>query len=214
MKRKVFLLGASGHAKMLVDAIESTGDWDIVCCLDSPTLSNSDVLGIPVELETRSRLENLQNAGCYGFVALGDNRVRMKLSKMLQDLTIQQPTIIHRSAVVSPSAQIGWGSVIMPGAVVGAACRIGSGVIVNTAAHIDHDGKVGDYCHIGPGCHIAGNVTLQEGSFLGVGTSIIPQVQIGKWSIAGAGSTVLRSIPDNEIWVGNPARYLKASFYT
>lgn len=212
MKQKLFILGASGHAKMLIDAIETTCDWEIVCCLDSPTSSHSELLGIPVEPETRSRLETLQAAGCYGFVALGDNHTRKKLSRMLQDLAIQQPTIIHRSAVISPSARIGPGTVIMPGAIVGAACRIGSGVIVNTAAHIDHDGNVGDYCHIGPGCHIAGNVTLQEGAFLGVGASIIPQVQIGQWSIAGAGTTVLRDIPDGEIWAGNPARYLKSRF--
>jgi len=183
--------------------------WELTCCLDAPSSSISKIFDIPVETETKSRLDELRLAGYQGFVALGDNRIRRKLSQMLDSLGIAQPIIIHPSAVISRSARIGAGSIIMPGVVVGASCQIGEGVILNTASHIDHDGVVGDYCHVGPGCHLAGNVTIDEGAFLGVGTSVIPQVSVRKWSVTGAGTVVIRDIPEGEVWVGNPARCLR-----
>jgi UDP-perosamine 4-acetyltransferase len=209
MKQLIFLLGASGHAKMAIEAAQSSQAWEIVCCLDTPNARPGKLLGVPVEPESPARLDDLQANGFQGFVAIGDNRSRRKLSKMLEDRGVEQPTIIHASAWISPSASIGAGSIVMPKAVVGASCKIGKGAIINTAAHIDHDGLVEDFCHVAPGCHIAGNVTIHEGAFLGVGTSVIPEISIGKWVVVGAGATVIRSIPEHEVWIGNPARLLR-----
>lgn len=209
MKQSLFLLGASGHAKMILEAAQSSQAWEIVCCLDAPNSSLKELLGVPVEPESAARIQELQANGCRGFVALGDNRIRRRLLQRLDDLRIEQPVIVHASAVVSPSASIGPGSIVMPHVVIGASCRVGRGAILNTASHIDHDGVVGDYCHVAPGCHVAGNVRIGEGAFLGVGTSIIPGIYVGKWGITGAGSTVIRNLPDDEVWVGNPARFLR-----
>lgn len=200
---------------MILEAAQSSQAWELVCCLDAPNSSLRELLGVPVEPENTARMQELQANGCLGFVALGDNRIRRKLARKLDDLRIEQPTIIHASAVVSPSASIGPGSIVMPRVVIGASCRIGRGAILNTAAHIDHDGVVGDYCHVAPGCHVAGNVAMDEGAFLGVGTSVIPGISIGKWGITGAGSAVIRNVPEYEVWVGNPARFLrKNDFHT
>ncbi len=209
MAKRLFLLGASRHAKMVIEAAQSTKKWDIVCCLDTPDSATGKILGIPILPEDSEKIWELQAEGCQGFVAIGDNRIRRKVTQMLEDRGIEQPTIIHSSAVISPSASIGTGSIVMPNAVLGASCQIGKGVIINTSSHIDHDGFVDNYCHVAPGCHIAGNVMIREGTFLGVGACVIPEISIGKWSVVGAGSTVIRNIPEQEIWVGNPARFLR-----
>ncbi len=99
----------------------------------------------------------------------------------------------------------------MPGAILGAETRVGRGAIINTASSIDHDGNIGDYVHIAPGVHLAGCVTVGEASFLGVGACVIPERSIGSGSTIGAGAVVVRDVPDNQVWVGCPARYLKAA---
>lgn len=52
-------------------------------------------------------------------------------------------------------------------------------------------------------------VLIKEGAFIGAGSIILKGVIIGKESIIGAGSVVTKSVPDREIWAGNPAKFIK-----
>ena len=52
-------------------------------------------------------------------------------------------------------------------------------------------------------------IRICEGAFLGAGCTVLKGVTIGKHSIVGAGSVVTKNIPDNEIWAGNPAKFIK-----
>lgn len=52
-------------------------------------------------------------------------------------------------------------------------------------------------------------VLIKENAFIGAHSIILKGVTIGKNSIVGAGSVVTKSIPDNEIWAGNPAKFIK-----
>lgn len=63
--------------------------------------------------------------------------------------------------------------------------------------------------HIAPGVVLAGNVTVGENSFIGANSVLKQDVKIGSGVTVGAGSVVIKDIPDNEIWVGNPAKKLK-----
>ena len=53
------------------------------------------------------------------------------------------------------------------------------------------------------------SVTIEDNCFIGTNTIICNDVIIGRNSIVGAGSIVTKSIPPNEIWAGNPARFIK-----
>lgn len=52
-------------------------------------------------------------------------------------------------------------------------------------------------------------ILIKENAFIGAHSIILKGVTIGKNSIVGAGSVVTKSIPDNEIWAGNPAKFIK-----
>ena len=54
-------------------------------------------------------------------------------------------------------------------------------------------------------------VYIEDGVFIGAGSIILKGVRIGKNSIVGAGSVVAKSIPEGEIWAGNPAKRVRES---
>ena len=204
----VFLLGASGHAKMIIEVLRSQPtSYKIIACLDkSPKVDN--LLGVKVIEETAEILSRFAQDRVHGLVAIGDNRQRSKLIKTLDSSGIQQAVAISKNAIVSASASIGPGTVVMPGAVIGASTVVGRGCIINTLSSIDHDGSIGDFVHVCPGCHVAGSVRIGEGVFLGTGSSVIDYIEIESWAIVGAGSTVIRNLAGAQTYVGSPAKSL------
>lgn len=198
------LIGASGHAKVVLEIIRAAGRYRIVGCLD-PSV-RGDVLGVPV-LGDDDVLSELYGKGVrYAFVAIGANRIRERVISRVRSLGFALPAAISPTASVSPSAVIGDATAIMGGVTINACAKIGDGAIINTNASVDHDCVIGDYAHCAPGTHLAGCVTVGPGAFLGVGVSAIPSVCIGAWSTIGAGAVVVRDVPADTIAIGVPAR--------
>lgn len=205
---RIVVLGAGGHAKVVVDLLLAAREYDLIGCL-SRSASEPAVLGVPVlgseELLPRLVEEHVRCA----FVAIGDNRVRARLSSIVHDAGLLLCNVVSPHAAVSHHARLGQGIVIMPGAVVNAEASIGDGAIINTGATVDHDCRVGAFAHIAPGSSLAGNVEVGEGTMLGVGCRAIPGVVIGAWSMVGAGSVIVRNLPDRCTALGVPARVQK-----
>lgn len=59
------------------------------------------------------------------------------------------------------------------------------------------------------GNYLRGKVHIGKGAYLGMNVLVVKPVTIGENSIIGAGSVVTKDIPANEVWAGNPARYIK-----
>jgi acetyltransferase-like isoleucine patch superfamily enzyme len=51
--------------------------------------------------------------------------------------------------------------------------------------------------------------TIKRGAVLGTACVVKPGVVIGENSVIGQLSNVIRNVPDNEVWVGNPAKRIK-----
>ena len=196
--RMVYLFGASGHGKVIKDILNANGVKVEAFVDDNPDVKECG--GRPVVHDAAGLSPMI--------VSIGVNKVRKMIVERLKanNSAIEFATAIHPSAVISPSAKIGEGSVVMAGAVVNADAVIGKHCIVNTGATIDHDSVVGDYCHVAPGAHICGGTQIGEGTWIGVGTSIIQCLNIGKNCMVGAGSVVVRDIPDDVTAFGNPCR--------
>ena len=193
----MYLYGASGHAKVIVDILQSNGKQITGMIDDNPAIN--ELVGYPVyhELENPSPV----------IVSIGDNRIRRKVVEKLQDAEFE--TAVHTSAIVSPKSEIGEGTVVMQGAIIQSSVVIEKHCIINTGASIDHDCKIADFVHISPHATLCGNVTVGEGTWIGAGAVVIPGIRIGKWAKVGAGSVVIKDIPDNVVVVGNPARILR-----
>jgi UDP-perosamine 4-acetyltransferase len=209
--QSIFILGASGHARMVIEAAHSQANYRVVACLAADSSIGEHLLGIPVHQESESLLKQFAQQQLQGFVAIGDNRLRRRLSEKISNLNISQPTIVSAYSYISPSAKVNSGVVVMPGAIIGANTTIGTGAIINTGCSIDHDGIIEDFVHIAPGCRLAGNVTVGANALLGIGTVVIPQRIIGRAATTGAGSVIIRNVPEGETWVGCPATAIKKS---
>jgi UDP-perosamine 4-acetyltransferase len=207
---RLVLVGAGGHAKVVLEVFRAIGGFDIVGLVD-PKPPSPTVLGVPI-LGDDAALGTLRAQGVeFAFVALGDNRMRQKVGAQLRTLGFALPAAIHPSALISPSARIGEGVVVMASAAVGTETVIDELAILNTGAIIDHDNRLGAASHVAPGCALAGNVTVGERAFVGVGSSVRPGIRIGADAIVGAGSAVVSDVQASACVVGVPARPLRAS---
>ncbi len=115
-------------------------------------------------------------------------------------------TVIHPSAVVSGTAQIGAGVFIGPGAIVNARAVVMDHAIVNTGAIVEHECVVGFNTHIAPGAVLAGRVRVGTQTLVGIGARVLPDLSIGDRCVVGAGSVIVRSVVDERTVVGVPGR--------
>ncbi|AMV71885.1 acyltransferase [Desulfuromonas sp. DDH964] len=206
MKEKIFVFGASGHAKVVIDIIERQGLFEIGFLVDdNPALKGQSFFCYPV---IGGKDELLASNIRKGIVAIGSNSARRTVASWLSDQGCEMVTAIHPSAQVAREVTIGNGSVIMAGAVINSDTTIGYDVIVNTRSSIDHDCNIGDGVHLAPGSTLCGSVTIGEESFVCAGATVIPNLTIGSKVTVGAGSTVIRDVPDGVTVVGSPAKKL------
>jgi sugar O-acyltransferase (sialic acid O-acetyltransferase NeuD family) len=199
------VVGAGGHAKVVIATIEAAGG-EVVCVLDDdPGRHGSRVLG---HLVRGAVTDDLIPTDALVVLGIGDNGARIRIAASLRSAA---GSVVHPSAVVHPSVTIGEGSVVFAGAIIQPGTVLGRHVIVNTGATVDHDCVLGDGVHVAPGVHLAGGVRLDDGVFMGIGSCATPYTRVGAWSTVGAGGVVVADIPGAVIATGVPARTSRKS---
>ncbi|NLW81201.1 MAG: acetyltransferase [Desulfovibrionales bacterium] len=200
----VYIIGASGHGKVVQAALRTMGMPVGGFFDDDPGLLGGSVCGIPVLGPVRDfgLLERPR-----GVIAIGKATIRQRTAQSFPQA--EWLRVVHASSWVDISVDVGDGSIVCAGGVVQPDSVLGRHCIINTGATIDHDCRVGDYAHVCPGAHLGGNVHVGTGSWIGIGSQVIQGVAIGANVTVGAGSTVLRDVPDNAVVVGSPARIVR-----
>lgn len=202
----LWIIGAGGHAKVVIDAARASGRFEPIGVLDDdPARLGTTVLGIPVRgAVTSEEIDYLEIE--QAVIAIGNARIRARIAADLQGL-VAWATVIHPTAVVGTGVEIGAGSVVFAGAILQPDTTVGSHAIVNTACSIDHDGRIGDFAQVAPGAHLGGCVRVGEGVLLGIGASVLPGLAIGDWTTVGAGGVVVTDLPAGIVAKGVPARF-------
>lgn len=196
--KRLIIIGASGHGKVVADCAVKNGYEHIVFLDDD---ENVTCCG---RYEVAGRSSEADRLSGDVIVAIGNAGFRKKVQAEIDENRLV--TLIHPEAVVGDDVEIGAGSVVMAGAVINPGSRVGKGVIVNTCSSVDHDCKIGDFVHVAVGAHLAGSVEVGEASWIGAGAIVNNNLCICGSCVIGAGAVVVKDIKEAGTYVGVPAR--------
>lgn len=196
MKKKIAIIGAGGHGKV-VGEIALINQYDTIDFFDDQiSYIKNFPFGIVGNIEFLKK--NIKNYDNF-FVAIGDNTIRCDKISWLKKEKKNIVSLIHPKSTVSQFSYIEAGSCVMANAVINAGTSIKEGVIINTSSSIDHDCSIEDYSHISPNCSLSGNVSVGKFTHLGTGTSVHPGINIGQNVKTGIGSKIYKDILNNKI---------------
>lgn len=204
--KKLLIIGAGGHGRVIADIAQKTGAYGEIAFLDDGDQKES--MGLPV-IGRVADMKKYVGAADF-FVAIGNSKVREQMIEKLLSLGANVPVLIHPSAIIGACVEIGVGTSVMAGAVVNPCSTLGKGVILNTCSSVDHDCEIGDYCHIAVGVHVAGTVRLGERVWLGAGVTVKNNVNVCADCMIGAGAVVVKDIIEVGTYIGVPAKKMEA----
>ncbi|TQI71950.1 sugar O-acyltransferase (sialic acid O-acetyltransferase NeuD family) [Gramella sp. Hel_I_59] len=212
MKKKILLIGAGHHAKVIIDVINKEGKYFIVGLVDSRHQAGTyfcghEILGRQEEIPT---LEKKYDISGY-IICVGDNWMRSKIVTQLQELIpkIEFYNAIHPSVEIGSNVKLGNGIVVMPGCIINTEAAVGNHTIINTNSSLEHNCIMEDFSSISAGVTTGGFVILKKFAAIALGVTIFDRITIGKHSVIGSGSLVTKDIPGSVLAYGSPARVVR-----
>lgn len=194
--KSIYIYGASGHGLVVADIAMACGYDDIIFCDDGDNEYPS--------FEAIKQIKHIPIA--FG---IGSNTIRSKLFQKVRANGLEIVNLVHPSAIISPSATIGIGIVVMPNVVVNAKANVGDGVILNTSCVIEHECKIEEFAHVSPNVALAGNVIIGGFTHIGIGSHVIQGITVGNNTIIGAGSAVVKNINNFKKAYGSPCKEIE-----
>lgn len=196
MKNKILIFGAGGLCKQILNNHNIEHDYAVYqddCIFDdffkkfeTTSKISSDFTHFILGISGTKTRENITNVlSKYNL-----KPINFINSKINQDTIIEDNIIILQDVFIEPCVKISQGS------------------LLNVGSKIFHDVKIGKFCEIAPQSCILGRAEIGDYTFIGAGSIILPKIKIGKNCVIGAGSVVTKNVPDNQVWFGNPAKFV------
>jgi UDP-perosamine 4-acetyltransferase len=206
-KKRFVVLGAGGHARVLIDALRSSGERMIACLDPDRSLWGRKLDGVPI-LGGEELLAGYR-PGAVALVNGVGGPTRGKIFARLIARGYRFPAVISPAAYCSASAVIEEGAQVLTRAVVHPGTRVGRNAVINTAAVVEHDCVIGDDAFIAPGVVLCGQVRVGRGVMIGAGAVVLPGIKIGDEAVVGAGAVVTRDVRAGITCWGVPARTVR-----
>jgi len=199
--KNIIIFGAGGHSLVVIDLIKELKQYVILGIYDDNKEGSFE--GVPIIGKIDDNI--IKDADEY-IIGIGHDRVRKNIYEQFYNLP--WATLIHPRSIISKSASISYGTVVLAGAIIQPGVTVGKHCIVNTNSNIDHESYINSFSSICPGVTICGNVNIGELTFIGANSTIIQRITVGKNCIVGAGTVIIKNVNDNCKIVGNPGRIL------
>lgn len=215
MSKKVIIIGGEGNGGVIASCIEDNrrrfGDleWEVAGFVND---YEKQVCGYPVlggTGDVQKLLENPEYYFMWGIHMIGRNILTEKVFRKVNIPQERFATIIHKTAFIAESAVLEPGVFVMSNCYVGPQSRIGQCSLMMANSLIGHNTKVGPLCHFSVGSITSSYITIGTCSDVTLGAKVLEKRNIGNFAVAGAASLVTHDIPDYEIHVGTPAKFLK-----
>ena len=196
-RKKLIIIGASGHGKVVADIALLNGYTDIVFLDDDETVKQCG--GFPVVGKTAEARQMVDDK----VVAIGNASIRERIQREIETVTL-----IHPDAVIGRNVKIGNGTVIMAGVIINSETKVGKGCILNTGSSVDHDCEISDFVHVAVGAHICGTVKVGKRTWVGAGATVSNNITICEDVMVGAGAVVIKDITEKGTYIGVPSRLM------
>lgn len=212
-KLSIFILGAGGHAKVLLDCLSLNENITVLGILDlNHQLYGKSILGYPILGNEQDILKNYSSSSVKlvnGIGSVGLITQRENVFNKLKNAGYDFLNVIHPTSYIGQDVILGEGVQVIARSTIQPGCRIGDNVIINTHASIDHDCYIGSHVHLAPGVVCCGGVKIGNNTHVGSGAIILQGVNIGDNCLIAAGAVITRDIVSNSKVAGVPARIME-----
>ncbi len=209
MKKPMLIIGAGGHAKILIDIIQKSDEYSLKAVIGKENEEHNELMGYKI-YKGDKYLSEFKDAGITS-IAIGiggytNNEKRKAIYCKLKSTGFEIVNLIDPSSVVSASVKLGDGVVIFAGVIINPEVIIGNNVVIATGATIDHETIVEDHVLISAGVTVGAGDIIKEGALLALGSKIISRVTIGENALVASGAMVVNDIAKNTTVYGVPAK--------
>ena len=209
--KELVLIGGGEHARVVLDAARRGGQWTVTAYVDKVPIKSLEALGLSWLGDDTAAAQSLRDRYCIvGVGGMSEPRRRQEIVRLFDACGVKWATVVHPSAVIAATAELGVGVAVFANAVVNPGAKIGAHSIINTGAIVEHDVELGPYVHAGPGAVIGGGAAIGEGVAIGLGARVRDHVRIGPGAMIGMGAVVVGSVRAHDTVVGVPARQLQS----
>lgn len=201
-----------GHAKVVLELLESLGGWSCAGCLDDTVPAGSVRLrGLPV-LGGRKQLGELSGRG-IGAIALGfgDGGARADLLAAIRVAGLALPRLVHSAASVAESAIVGAGTQMMQNAIVEPNAVLGEAAVLYQRASVGSGAAIADGVTLAPSAVVEAGSRIGRGASVGAAAAVLAGVEVGAGVTIGAAAVVADDVPDGATVAGVPAAPLRAA---
>lgn len=200
MNKKVIIIGASGHGKVIADIVIKSNDI-LVGFLDDNVDKDTIIFQQYKVLGLTKDIENYQD--CEFIIGIGNNEIRKKIA---DTYNVKWYTAIHPTSIIAEDVCIKEGTCVMARTVINMNAHIGRHCIINTGSIIEHDCIIEDYVHISPSVTLCGGVEIGMLTQIGARAVVRNYKKIIKKCMIGMGSVVVNDILEEGTYIGIPAR--------
>lgn len=215
MAKKILIIGGDGHGSLIAATIKANRDknpnyeWEVAGFLNDVCMGPIDEYPI---LGGTDKIQEFAEQGyffAWGIHLIGKNHKTEEAFKRMNIPQDRLATIVHHTAIIEENVVLEPGCYVGPQAIIAPRVHCGVGTMVKAGASLGHDVKCGPLCHFARGSITGSGSSIGICSDVALGAIILDHGTIGDYAMAGSSSMVTHPIPDNEIWVGIPARFLK-----
>lgn len=218
MSKKIIIIGGVGNGTVIAHAIADANkkgykEWECAGFLNDNVIIGEDIESYPV-LGKINDIQKFIDEGYYFVYAIFRLNKKQQRIDMFYELNIpenQLATFIHPLSYVAPGVKLGPGCVVMPNVSLSSTTTFGKCCAVMIGSAIGHNSVIGDFCHFAGQCCVGSFTTLADGVNIGANATVRERLILAKNSSVGMAAMLTKNTGENEIWIGNPARFYKHS---